>query len=75
MTPEVEIVVSGRMDGRVIRELRGDNGFGYDVLFVPDDQPGSLTSAQMDSATKDLISHRGRAMRELAPQLASALAK
>ncbi|MEI2819453.1 MAG: non-canonical purine NTP pyrophosphatase [Marmoricola sp.] len=75
VTPEVEIVVSGRMDGRVIRELRGDNGFGYDVLFVPDDQPGSLTSAQMDSATKDLISHRGRAMRELAPQLASALAK
>jgi XTP/dITP diphosphohydrolase len=53
----------------VIRELRGTGGFGYDVLFVPDDQPGELTSAEMDAATKDAISHRGKALRELAPQL------
>ncbi len=34
----VEHVAPGAMPGRVIRELRGDNGFGYDVLFVPDEQ-------------------------------------
>src|SRR5690606_2054385 len=54
-----EIVVEGRMPGRVIRELRGDNGFGYDVLFVPDeyvtDGPTDtwLTAAQLDSDAKD----------------------
>ncbi|WP_193608336.1 RdgB/HAM1 family non-canonical purine NTP pyrophosphatase [Nocardioides lijunqiniae] len=67
-----ELVVEGRMDGRVIRETRGDGGFGYDVLFVADDRPG-LTTAELDRAEKDAISHRGRAMREIAPQLATLL--
>jgi XTP/dITP diphosphohydrolase len=57
----------------VIRELRGTGGFGYDVLFVPDDQDGALTSAEMDPSTKDAISHRGKALRELAPQVAALL--
>ena len=35
------------MRGRVIRELRGNGGFGYDVVFVPDEQEGELTSAEM----------------------------
>ncbi len=35
-----ELVVEGRMDGRIIRETRGSGGFGYDVLFVADDHPG-----------------------------------
>jgi XTP/dITP diphosphohydrolase len=61
------------MPGRVIRELRGTGGFGYDVLFVPDDQPGELTSAEMDPEVKDAISHRGKALRELAPQVAALL--
>jgi XTP/dITP diphosphohydrolase len=68
-----ELVVEGAMPGRVIRELRGTGGFGYDVLFVPDDQPGELTSAEMDPETKDAISHRGKALRELAPQVAALL--
>jgi XTP/dITP diphosphohydrolase len=68
-----ELVVEGEMHGRVIRETRGSNGFGYDVLFVPDEQQGALTSAEMDAAAKDAISHRGRAMRELAPQVAALL--
>ena len=55
------------MPGRVIRELRGAGGFGYDVVFVPDDQDGELTSAEMTSEAKDAISHRGRALREIAP--------
>ncbi len=58
-----EVVVHGVMPGRVIRELRGDGGFGYDALFVPDDQDGELTSAEMTSEAKDAISHRGRALR------------
>lgn len=70
-----ELVVHGRMDGRIIREQRGGGGFGYDVVFVADehDRAGSsgegLTSAELDPAEKDRISHRGRALRELAPQV------
>jgi XTP/dITP diphosphohydrolase len=71
--PDGEVVVEGVMPGRVIRELRGTGGFGYDVLFVPDDQHGELTSAEMDPATKDAISHRGKALRELAPQVVALL--
>jgi XTP/dITP diphosphohydrolase len=67
-----ELVVHGRMDGTVLREVRGSGGFGYDVLFVADDHPG-LTTAELSVADKDAISHRGRALRELAPQLARLL--
>lgn len=68
-----EIVVHGRMDGRVIREARGSGGFGYDVLFEADDRPG-LTTAELSREDKDAISHRGRALREIGPRIAEALA-
>ena len=61
-----EIVVEGRMDGRIIRETRGTGGFGYDVVFVADDHPGP-TTAELSVADKDAISHRGKALSELAP--------
>jgi XTP/dITP diphosphohydrolase len=72
-----ELVEEGRMDGRIIRETRGSGGFGYDVLFVArdtdaSDRPGR-TSAELTVAEKDAISHRGRALRALAPRLAQAL--
>jgi XTP/dITP diphosphohydrolase len=67
-----ELVVEGRMDGRVIREVRGAGGFGYDVLFEADDRPG-LTTAELSVADKDAISHRGKALREIAPQVAALL--
>ena len=67
-----ELVVTGRMDGHVIRSVRGDGGFGYDVLFVAADRPG-LTTAELSREDKDAISHRGRALRELAPLLAARL--
>jgi len=67
-----ELVVEGRMDGRVIRETRGAGGFGYDVLFAAVEHP-DLTTAELDPDTKDAISHRGRALREIAPQVAAAL--
>ena len=66
------LVVEGQMDGRVIRETRGSGGFGYDVVFEADDQPGR-TTAELDPTTKDAISHRGRALRALAPELAQLL--
>jgi XTP/dITP diphosphohydrolase len=70
----IEHVVHGTMPGRVIRELRGTGGFGYDVLFVPDDQAGDLTSAELPADEKDAISHRGKALREIAPVVADRLA-
>ncbi len=69
---ERELVVEGRMHGRVIRETRGTGGFGYDVLFEAAEEPGR-TTAELDPAAKDAISHRGRALREIAPQIATAL--
>ncbi|MFT3874780.1 MAG: RdgB/HAM1 family non-canonical purine NTP pyrophosphatase [Nocardioides sp.] len=71
-----ELVEHGQMTGRIIRELRGSGGFGYDVLFVPDESAShgrELTSAELPQADKDAISHRGRALRRLAPRVAAAL--
>ncbi len=69
-----EIVVHGRMPGRVIREQRGSGGFGYDVLFVADEHlEEGRTSAELTPDEKDRISHRGRALREIAPAVAAAL--
>jgi len=67
-----ELVVEGRMDGRVIRETRGSGGFGYDVVFVADEHPG-LTTAELSVEDKDAISHRGRALRKIAPRVAALL--
>jgi len=66
-----ERVVRGRMDGRLVREPRGSNGFGYDPIFVPDGY--DVTSAQLASEEKDAISHRGKALRELVPHLRALL--
>jgi XTP/dITP diphosphohydrolase len=65
-----ERVVEGRMDGRIIREVRGSGGFGYDVV---EHDAEDLTSAELGPGEKDLISHRGRALRELAPYVAADL--
>ena len=68
-----ERVAPGEMPGRVIRELRGSGGFGYDVLFVPDEQEGELTSAEMTAEEKDRISHRGHSLRAIAPAVVELL--
>ncbi len=62
------------MPGRVIRETRGSGGFGYDVLFVPDEGQHGLTAAELTPEAKDAISHRGRALRTIAPEVARLLA-
>ncbi len=64
-------VTEGTVHGRVIRLPRGENGFGYDPIFVPD--RSELTMAEMTAAAKDAISHRGRALRALAPVIAALL--
>jgi XTP/dITP diphosphohydrolase len=70
-----ERVVEGRMDGRIIREQRGSGGFGYDVVFVAQEHDAEgLTSAELPPGEKDRISHRGRALRQLAPYVAADLA-
>lgn len=53
----------GVVRGRILQEPRGTGGFGYDPIFVPEGY--HLTFAEMDSAEKNLISHRGIAVRKL----------
>ena len=66
-----EHVLERQWRGRVIREKRGTNGFGYDPVFVP----GGLdvTSAELDPAEKDARSHRGQAFAALVPLVVEAL--
>ncbi|NMM98939.1 non-canonical purine NTP pyrophosphatase [Bifidobacterium olomucense] len=79
-----ETVELGEMPGTIIRKPRGEHGFGYDPLFVPDDQPGRtstepdyegepLTSAEMTPAEKNAISHRGKALKALVPAIEALL--
>jgi XTP/dITP diphosphohydrolase len=60
-------VVRGVMRGRLIDAPRGAGGFGYDPIFVPEGE--TRTTAELDPAEKDAISHRGRAFRALAAKL------
>ena len=62
-----ERVVEGVLEGSLIREPRGTNGFGYDPIFTP--RGCVLTTAELTPAEKDAISHRGQAFRALVPVL------
>jgi len=57
------VVVEGRIDGSLVFPPRGDRGFGYDPIFVPDD--GAETFGEMDPSAKAAISHRARAFAAL----------
>lgn len=70
------VVRRGEWRGRIVRELRGDNGFGYDPLFVPNESDvtgDGRTSAQLTAAEKDRLSHRGLAIALMLPDLKLAL--
>lgn len=69
--PGVEIVEVGEMPGRILREERGDGGFGYDPLFAADGY--DVSTAELSREEKDSISHRGRALRAIAPRIAEHL--
>jgi XTP/dITP diphosphohydrolase len=66
-----EHVAEGLLEGSLATAPRGTNGFGYDPIFVPDGY--EITTAEMDPVDKDKISHRGRALRHLAPVIAALL--
>jgi XTP/dITP diphosphohydrolase len=65
-----QVVVEGQMPGRLVRQPRGHNGFGYDPIFVADGK--TLTNGELPPAEKDAISHRGKAMRAIAPHIVRA---
>jgi XTP/dITP diphosphohydrolase len=60
-----EIVVRGRWPGRIASAPRGDGGFGYDPLFIPDGL--DCSAAELTPELKDSMSHRGRALAQLVP--------
>ncbi|WP_286275765.1 RdgB/HAM1 family non-canonical purine NTP pyrophosphatase [Mycobacterium antarcticum] len=62
-----ETVVRGEWTGSIARAPRGDGGFGYDPIFVPDGS--NRSAAELSPAEKDAASHRGRALALLLPAL------
>lgn len=60
-------VVRGEWPGTIAREPHGDNGFGYDPVFIP--QGEQRSAAQLSAQEKDAVSHRGRALALLVPAL------
>ena len=79
VTPDgFEHVETGILRGALATAPRGDGGFGYDPVLVPDAQPdraagGLLTCAQLSPQEKNAISHRGTAFRALAPVIVARL--
>lgn len=63
--------VEGACPGKMLEELRGTNGFGYDPLFVPEGY--TETFSQLDASIKNKISHRARALRKAAVEWAERL--
>jgi len=61
----------GRFYGRILTSPVGENGFGYDPIFQPDGL--AISSAQMSSEEKDQVSHRGKALRAIAPHVMKAI--
>jgi XTP/dITP diphosphohydrolase len=74
VTPEgTERLVRGVMEGRLVLEPRGKNGFGYDPIFIAEGY--SKTNAELEPEVKDAISHRGKAVRKMVPLLKKQLGK
>jgi len=63
-----EVAAFGDVEGTITREPRGESGFGYDPVFVPDEGDGR-TFAELSTEHKNSLSHRGRAFRTLADGL------
>ena len=65
--------VEGAMEGTILTEMRGDGGFGYDPVFIPDGY--ELSYAEFEPAEKNRISHRGRALQTAIEQWGSLFAQ
>lgn len=63
----LEFTAVGRLEGRILEEARGSDGFGYDPLFLV--EPEGKTLAEMPLAEKNRLSHRARALAALLPSL------
>ena len=59
----VPVIASGQWHGRILHEPAGEDGFGYDPVFLPDGQEAS--AAALPPGEKDRLSHRGQALRQL----------
>jgi XTP/dITP diphosphohydrolase len=57
------LICQGTWEGRILFEPRGENGFGYDPVFLVPTH--GCSSAQLDPETKNALSHRGQALRRL----------
>ena len=66
-TDPTPIIAEGRWYGEIIREARGEGGFGYDPFFLPNGS--TQTAAEMAMHEKNKISHRGKALQTLIQQL------
>ena len=64
-----EVHAEGTCEGTLVARPRGEHGFGYDPIFVPEGR--DVTMAQITDEEKDRISHRGRALRALGEMLAA----
>ena len=62
-----EHIIEERWHGSIAEEIRGKNGFGYDVLFIPEGM--DMTSAEMDAEAKNRMSHRAKALQKLKEKL------
>lgn len=68
-----ETVAHGTVEGMIGHEPAGEEGFGYDPLFYPDEFGATRTLAQVSQVEKNAISHRGNALRELKAKIAANL--
>jgi XTP/dITP diphosphohydrolase len=66
-TSGAEVIGEGVLEGSIADAPRGDNGFGYDPVFVPEGE--ARTAAEMPDEEKNRISHRSRALQELLRKL------
>lgn len=60
-----KFTTEGYCFGKIASSENGSNGFGYDPLFIPDEEPGDLTFGQLSSEIKDRLSHRSRAIHKM----------
>ena len=68
-----ELVAIGEMLGHLLDAPTGENGFGYDPIFVP--LGYEISTAQMSASEKDAISHRGKALSDLAVQISEVISQ
>jgi XTP/dITP diphosphohydrolase len=63
------VVFIGEVEGRIAEDVRGSQGFGYDPVFIPDEGDGR-TFGEMETGEKNMLSHRGRAIKRFLSWLA-----